>query len=31
MPTQLGVDFNARLLAAVKDVFTEVDEEPVPA
>ena len=31
VPNQLGVDFNARLLAAVKDVFTEVDAEPVPA
>ncbi|PZE55677.1 hypothetical protein DEJ04_14010 [Curtobacterium sp. MCLR17_044] len=31
MPNPLGVDFNARLLAAVKDVFTEVDAEPVPA
>jgi len=28
MPNQLGVDFNARLLAAVKDVFTEVDAAP---
>ncbi|WNY35205.1 LLM class flavin-dependent oxidoreductase [Curtobacterium flaccumfaciens] len=31
VPNQLGVEFNARLLAAVKDVFTEVDAEPVPA
>ena len=31
VPNQLGVDFNARLLAAVKDVFTEVDAAPVPA
>jgi hypothetical protein len=31
MPNPLGVDFNARLLAAVKDVLTEVDAEPVPA
>lgn len=31
VPNQLGVDFNARLLAAVKDVFTEVDAEPLPA
>ncbi|PZF64702.1 LLM class flavin-dependent oxidoreductase [Curtobacterium sp. MCPF17_047] len=28
VPNQLGVDFNARLLAAVKDVFTEVDAAP---
>jgi alkanesulfonate monooxygenase SsuD/methylene tetrahydromethanopterin reductase-like flavin-dependent oxidoreductase (luciferase family) len=31
VPNQLGVDFNARLLAAVHDVFTEVDAAPVPA
>lgn len=31
VPNQLGVDFNVRLLAAVKDVFTEVDAAPVPA
>ena len=31
VPNQLGVDFNARLLAAVKDVMREVDAAPVPA
>ena len=31
VPNQLGVDFNARLLAAVEDVFREVDAAPVPA
>ncbi|PZE64007.1 LLM class flavin-dependent oxidoreductase [Curtobacterium sp. MCBD17_021] len=31
VPNQLGVDFNARLLAAVKDVFTEVDATPTAA
>jgi hypothetical protein len=31
LPNQLGVDFNARQLAAVKDVMREVDAAPVPA
>ncbi len=30
VPNQLGVDFNARLLAAVADVMREVDAAPVP-
>jgi len=31
VPNQLGVDFNARLLAATKAVMDEVDAATVPA